>query len=1393
MPVAIPPPPKEHGDVKSAPPLALSAAAAPVVAVPAPQAKFPCILLTGLPASGKTTVGREVEKKIKELGAGWHIFSGADVVVKEKKSVWDTIKVVLDGLSKCLDSLLESHEKHHNIKGLLIDKNIKTIEEIYYIRALLYEKKVSLIRIVSLEVEDEEVLLRRLGGDVVGEKERLKFHRVMHAAVVVMAKSAGLYDRVNANDTIPNVTKALEQKLMELTTTPSGGKDSAGSGMNAGGVRRSGSAAEGGSGDGHSDRTSVAANLLKLPDSLDALQPLHNDCRGSRMVLSYATYHRVIQKLLECGVQPERPGSSSGGAAEALNLLNSKVERFSTFLMTDHEKLEAFRQRYGVRRLASGHRFLLFHWDGQLFLIPNSLRAVFSIPTTCWMNTPIPFIPTFVLEGDVVRLVGQQKELFLAFEVLYWAETVPNTAATGGLPPVPAKPTSPPPTLGKGAEAAKGETKTEGGQAAGAQSSSTPAAPAAAAGTVVTPNSSRSSGGGGTWNTSNNTVNRQDTTPPRNTVLTMPWRERQLLLERYFLPEKLLYWPQGLEMVVVHQRTEPLSEALTLLDNEFYAVDGLRLQPLLPISGDRAYDWFQPSSIAFHFRVGALCAPPPVLSPTTAPLVDMSASVSPSHPGQGSTVSPRSRSNGPLPLLSSAELRSSSTDGINLSTPQWPGRELLAASHILSPALSPSASSTPRAGVRTYAVEVYNKLEKRYEQFRDATVDVRHLNVLEGCIVLCIMKDDTTQKKWVIRQLRMDLTRPDFKHDVEDILKNKLIQRVKFVPWLLSVGARDPNAPVSPPAIALPAQRSGSFHKSKGNNKENHQRHPQGSQSTASTQNGQRNKNQKDDGAPSTSRRESQVSTKGGSGVTHPNSGSCEVSQHHLDPSRTEGGGAISPHPTDAYSSHQVSELVSANASSSKMNSHGGKKNQNSKKNKNHLIMVSTEVSSDTPLVPTKVSGADLVDDKEKAIELLARMIPSVRITRDGSISTLSSARTGNEKNGRGAAPQPHPLLKALQQGDKAKGGAVSSVLGSPNMEVPQDSGTQEEGEGEGKEKRSKARRRRKRKQGTNTPTSDHSSDAKDGSQTLKPEHVDHEEAGSLENRTGAENSPEKERRDTRGHPRASSAMNSSQDENFQRSIPPTLPSECPECKLPKSPHELRYERRSKKTFCYDCWYRKGRAICCHCQKFAAGQKAPGMGKEKEEDFWCHRCMTKEAAERVELRKEHSLRQQQHPESEHSTGEPRAAMDSSASTEHTTQERVNQGPGDHPRPDTLKSSLMPVSPSTSSTFPSLSMEPNKSEPKTEPSTSTSVELAGRTAGDPHVGASTSSATEEGARSGGGGEGREEVVREIPTAESMEAGEKVSQDRSTIISSHPSDTPETSEALPKKGNVMCSTQ
>eukprot|EP00742_Colponemidia_sp_Colp-10_P012474 GILJ01014021.1.p1 GENE.GILJ01014021.1~~GILJ01014021.1.p1 ORF type:complete len:997 (+),score=200.50 GILJ01014021.1:2-2992(+) len=331
-------------------------------------AKFACVILIGLPSSGKTTVGRQLVRELSEDKMGWSFFSGSDYLKETatKKAPWETTRDVFDGLGAYVDEII-ANQTATPTRGLVIDKNVKGMEDIFYLSALLKSKGLMLSGIVSFDSTQDGPLLERMGGD--DGRERLKFYRAILNRIQEGTKTNNLFHVIDSSKPLADSLKALRTQVLGCS-------------------------------------------------AMQNVRPLNTFGYGDtncQLVDDYLEYNRVMSAVSAYAKTPK--------ANQFPGLVNYTPLSQRTL---DERKFRAALSdgnSYAVRRKIDGTKCILYHENGQLYLVPRHQRAVLRIPIEAWIGFSLSSCGPFILDGELVRLSKEtNREKFLVFDVLFWAE-----------------------------------------------------------------------------------------------------------------------------------------------------------------------------------------------------------------------------------------------------------------------------------------------------------------------------------------------------------------------------------------------------------------------------------------------------------------------------------------------------------------------------------------------------------------------------------------------------------------------------------------------------------------------------------------------------------------------------------------------------------------------------------------------------------------------------------------------------------------------------------------------------------------------------------------------------------------------------------------------------------
>jgi len=225
---------------------------------------------------------------------------------------------------------------------------------------------------------------------------------------------------------------------------------------------------------------------------------------------------------------------------------------------------------------------------------------------------------------------------------------------------------------------------------------------------------------------------------PLNTMLRTTWKERQAHLSANLCAEHGGFFSKS-SVIIVHQESVAWDKCLELLEPSDFPSDGVVLQPHRSAI-DPVYVWRPPQSITLDLRLGQMLS-----SVAATPAADSN------HPESGSPTG------------------TTRTTGFHHNETLPP--------------------------TKVFAVEAYSRGAKAYVRLgtdgplrlASDTVEIRRHDVVEGCICVCGIEEHVASSGKLLlhfHRVRYDVQRAMYKENVEEILRDGLIPRSRFVSWL---------------------------------------------------------------------------------------------------------------------------------------------------------------------------------------------------------------------------------------------------------------------------------------------------------------------------------------------------------------------------------------------------------------------------------------------------------------------------------------------------------------------------------------------------------------------------------------------------------------------------------
>eukprot|EP00759_Apiculatamorpha_spiralis_P003486 PhF_6_TR11668/c0_g1_i1/m.18864 len=335
------------------------------------------VLLMGVPGSGKSTIGKELAKKMQ-----FQFFSAAEALraveqrPTESFKPWELQRATYERLAQ----MLEETRGNTNIRGIILDCQGKTLEDHYYLDSLLRTKCMPLCAAVNfnVDVDREEELIDRAcnkGNPKTRDpraklpqekdavlRDRLRAHRQTEGRILQLYTGSEALFSVDAMRTKEEVITQLETIVGKIARNTSA--------------------------------------MTKCPE-----YPLES--HSLTFVDDYEEYASVMDALIRLtnAKKPVFPGT----------MISGYMSR--TTLDARNQQLWDCKVSHKVE----GLRFLLVLHLNKLYCVPRHMRCIYNLNAAAWTGTPMMNLQDFVLDAEMVYLntvFGMEK--LIVSDVLSW-------------------------------------------------------------------------------------------------------------------------------------------------------------------------------------------------------------------------------------------------------------------------------------------------------------------------------------------------------------------------------------------------------------------------------------------------------------------------------------------------------------------------------------------------------------------------------------------------------------------------------------------------------------------------------------------------------------------------------------------------------------------------------------------------------------------------------------------------------------------------------------------------------------------------------------------------------------------------------------------------------------
>eukprot|EP00759_Apiculatamorpha_spiralis_P006229 PhF_6_TR13650/c0_g1_i1/m.21894 len=309
------------------------------------------ILVLGDAGSGKTFLSEKVANELKLL-----CFCGANELEKfsnQGKTEWEKRALVISSIESMIKSVFIPGSPY---RGVIIDRQGKSVDDIYYLNAMLRRNAWNLNAVLFCTVGNDQILVERIRTGHSTSEDHIIMERIRAARFLV--------ERCREVYSSPGLCKSIDTSGKEDVTLALFKKEVSGL------------------------LSSASMMPLKLTNYPKPCPP-PSESRFLTFVEDSAEYSDVIVKILRL-LQKDRltkyPGTTSSTLLNATTAAQMKAS------------LDPEKALYVFRQYRKGTAYLLYQTkNGKVYLLPRHMRCVYSLDFPLWKKYNMK---EFLLDGE---------------------------------------------------------------------------------------------------------------------------------------------------------------------------------------------------------------------------------------------------------------------------------------------------------------------------------------------------------------------------------------------------------------------------------------------------------------------------------------------------------------------------------------------------------------------------------------------------------------------------------------------------------------------------------------------------------------------------------------------------------------------------------------------------------------------------------------------------------------------------------------------------------------------------------------------------------------------------------------------------------------------------------